>query len=64
MRNYSELSYWEQKAEDQLRNPQMPMLMNRGMGTITNNRKATNGRKIQVIPLKGGGTKQIRKPHL
>lgn len=59
MRNY-ELSYWERKAEEQLTRPQHPILMNRGMGTISNNRKRTNGRKVQVIPVKGGGTKQIR----
>lgn len=61
MSNY-ELSYWERIAEEQLSKPQMPMLMNRGMGRISNNRKKTNGRKIQVIPLKTGGTKQIRTP--
>ena len=61
MSNY-ELSYWERKALEQLQNPQMPMLQSRGMGTIRNNRKATNGRKIQVVPLKNGGTKQIRTP--
>jgi hypothetical protein len=63
MSNY-ERSYWELVADEQLSKPQMPMLMNRGMGIIRNNRKATNGRKIQVIPLKTGGTKQIRKPSL
>lgn len=59
-----ELSYWERRAEEQLARPQFPMLQYWGMGKITNNRKATNGRRIQVIKLKDGSTRYIRKPAL
>ena len=31
-----------------------------GAGMVQNNRKRTNGRKVQVIHLKSGSTKQIR----
>jgi hypothetical protein len=64
MSNY-ELSYWERQALEQLQNWQpMGGGLPRSFGTVRNNRKATNGRKIQTIPLKNGGTKQIRKPSL
>lgn len=64
MSNY-ELGYWERVAIEQLQKwsalgGQLP----RSFGTIKNNRKATNGRKIQTIRLKDGRTRQIRKPSL
>lgn len=64
MTNY-ELSYWERKALEQLQNwSALGGGLPRTFGTIRNNRKATNGRRIQVIHLKNGSTKQIRKPTL
>lgn len=66
MNNY-ELSYNERKAEEQLqffRDRGMKMFLPRSVGHIKNNRKQTNGRRIQVINLKNGGAKQIRKPSL
>jgi len=37
-----------------------PRPMPMGYSRISNNRKRTSGRKLQVIDLKTGGTKQIR----
>lgn len=63
--NY-ELSYWERKAIEQLQgwSAMSGGGLPRSFGTIHNNRKATKGRRIQVVHLKNGSTKQIRKPTL
>lgn len=61
--NY-ELSYWERIAEEQLRKPRGFGFTPHSIGRIRNNRKRTNGRKIQIIisnPEKKYPEKQIRK---
>lgn len=65
MKENFEYGYWERKAYEELQRwSALGGGLPRSFGKIKNNRKATKGRRIQVIKLKTGGTKQIRKPTL